>query len=177
MSNPSLQTPVIGIVEHVSIDGRTIGSRAIDVPAKIDTGADSSSIWATQVEVSQDGMLRFCLFGPSSEHYTGKVLTRVDFSVSRVKNSTGHSEIRYKTHFTVTIGGKKIKAMFNLSDRSNNTYKILIGRRTISKKFLVDVSMHASRLPKPDKSAQLRKHLLKNPYEFHESHDKNLRGA
>jgi hypothetical protein len=160
----------IGIVEFV-----TIGDHAVNVPAKIDTGADSSSIWASDISVGKDGKLRFCLFGPGSEFYDGKPFTRSDFSVSSVKNSTGHSEIRYRTHFTVAVGGRRIKALFNLSDRSNNTYKILIGRRTISGKFLVDVSKHSSRLPVPKNSRLLRRALLKDPHKFHALHKSNAK--
>ena len=163
---------VIGIVEKVSID-----THAVDVPAKIDTGADSSSIWATDVRVDENDTLHFCLFGPGSPYYTGKPLQRTDFSVSRVKNSTGQSEIRYRTHFTIRISGRKIKAMVNLSDRSNNTYKILIGRRTISKKVLVDVSKNASYLPRPHKSRHLRQALLKGAYKFHATNDTNKTGV
>lgn len=174
MKSSTTNKITIGIVEHV-----TIGDHAINIPAKIDTGADSSSIWATDIKVGEDGKLRFCLFGPGSEFYDGKIFTRRDFSVSQVKNSTGQSEIRFRTHFTVAVGGKRIKALFNLSDRSNNTYKILIGRRTISGKFLVDVSKHASRLPVPKSSPKLRESLLKDPHKFyslHKSHGKSKSG-
>ncbi len=44
------------------------------VISKIDTGADLSSIWATEVIEHQD-MLSFVLFGPSSPYYTGKIIT------------------------------------------------------------------------------------------------------
>ncbi|NBW29050.1 hypothetical protein EBR37_01550, partial [bacterium] len=36
--------------------------------------------------------------------------------------------------------GRKLKTKVNLSNRSLNTYPILIGRRTINGKFVVDVS-------------------------------------
>lgn len=170
MKSPAANKDTIGIVEYV-----TIGDHAVNVPAKIDTGADSSSVWATDINVSKDGKLRFCLFGPGSEFYDGKLFTRTDFSVSKVKNSTGQSEVRYRTHFTVSVGGRRIKALFNLSDRSNNTYKVLIGRRTISGKFIVDVSKHSSRLPKPRNSRLLHEAFVKDPHKFHTLHNPNAK--
>lgn len=165
MKSSTTDKTTIGIVEYV-----TIGDHALNVPAKIDTGADSSSIWATDITIDKNGKLNFCLFGPGSEFYDGKRFSRKDFSVSRVKNSTGQSEIRYRTHFTVAIADRRIKALFNLSDRSNNTYKILIGRRTISGKFLVDVSKHSSRLPAPRSSRLLHEALVRDPHKFHALH-------
>lgn len=159
---PTSSKQIIGIVEHVAI-----GKRITNVPAKIDTGADSSSIWATNIRVGRDGILRFSLFGEGSPYYNGKIFKRADFSAARIRSSNGVSEIRYRTKFVVTIHGKRIRAQFNLSDRSANTYKILIGRRTISNKFLVDVSQGNNKLPVADKTKKLREKIQKDPYEFH----------
>ena len=48
--------PVIGSTEYVSVAGIT------NIPAKIDTGADSSSIWASRINMTEDGVLEFVLF-------------------------------------------------------------------------------------------------------------------
>lgn len=160
---PTSSKPVIGIVERISI-----GRRVVDVPAKIDTGADSSAIWASNIRVDQDGILRFRLFGKGSPYYNGKAFKRTNFTVAQVKNSTGQVEIRYRTYFTISLGGRKIKTLFNLSDRSQNTYKVLIGRRTISRKFVVDVSKGAKQLPKATRTKELAQQLQSDPRKFHE---------
>ena len=162
MNRDSNTKTTIGIVELVSI-----GRRAIDVPAKMDTGADSSAIWATNIRVGRDGVLRFSLFGEGSPYYNGKIFKRTNYTVSKVRSSNGATEIRYRTHFTVTIAGRKVRALFNLSNRSQNTYKILIGRRTISNKFLVDVTKGSILLPRNEKTAGLDRELRKNPHEFY----------
>jgi len=46
-------------------------SHTKNVPAKIDTGADSSSVWVSNVRVDKKGILRFNLFGEGSPYYTG----------------------------------------------------------------------------------------------------------
>ena len=98
------------IGRNVRVD---FGKRAIGVPAKVDTGADSSSVWASNIRVDKDGVLKFALFGKGSPYYNGKIFKRTDFTVAMVRSSSGHEQIRYRTHFTVTIKGRKIKALFN----------------------------------------------------------------
>lgn len=109
------------------------------VPAKIDTGAFSSAIWASDIKVKNQA-LEFKLFGPTSRFYTGKTIRHKDFRTVRVKSSNGQSEIRYSTHLSIKIAGRRIRATFTLADRSRNRYPILIGRRAIKNKFLVDVN-------------------------------------
>ena len=157
--------PVVGQNELVSF-----GRRAIDVPAKIDTGADGSAIWASKIRVDKNGILKFALFGEGSPYYNGKVFKRKDYEVASVKNSSGVSEVRYRTYFNISVGGRKIKVKFSLADRSKNGFPVLIGRRTINGKFLVDVSKKAAGFKKPKKTIDLNKELQKNPYQFHKKY-------
>lgn len=147
------------------------------IPAKIDTGADSSSIWASHIYVTEDGVLHFQLFDQGSPLYTGEEITREDFKVAVIRTASGQEQIRYRTHLTVTIRGRKIKALFNLSDRSRNNFPVLIGRRTISGKFLVDVSMHHTSMPaKNPKSRTIQRHFREDPYNFHRKYIDDLHG-
>lgn len=161
--------------ERTNIIGRNtfvdFGRRAVNVPAKIDTGADSSSVWATNIRIDKDGVLKFCLFGEGSPYYNGKVFKRTDFSVAKVRSSSGHEQVRYCTHFKVTIKGRKIKAMFNLSDRGSNLFPVLIGRRTIAGKFLVDVREYDV-VPRRRGAAtqQLQGELKQDPYAFYKKY-------
>ena len=166
----SKDLPIIGSIELVDVCGR------VGVPAKIDTGADSSAIWATGIEVTRDGTLKFKLFGEKSPYYTGKVVKRKDYKVAVVRSATGQEQIRYRTHFTIRLGGKKIRALMNLSDRSNNNFPLLIGRRSLSNKFLVDVSKTATERPAINpETRKLLSELQKNPYEFYQKHVKLTR--
>lgn len=158
--------PIIGSIELVDVCGRT------GVPAKIDTGADSSAIWASDIKITKDGILKFKLFGPKSPYYNGKVIKRKDYKVAVVRSATGQEQVRYRTHFTIRLGGKRIRVLLNLSDRKNNNFPILIGRRSISKKFLVDVSQTATKRPSAKKTQKMLKELQENPYEFYRKHAK-----
>ena len=159
--------PIIGSTMLVSVGGRD------NVPAKIDTGADSSSIWVSDLSVDKDGVLKVHLFGKTSPFYSGKVVKRKDYKVAVVRSATGEEQVRYRTYFTLKMAGKKIKVLFNLSDRSKNNFPVLIGRRSISKKFLVDVSRsEVQRPPKNPRTKPLTKELQENPYEFYKKYSK-----
>jgi ribosomal protein S6--L-glutamate ligase len=113
----------------------------LNVPAKVDTGADTSAIWASSIGEKEDG-LYFVLFGPESPNYTGVIqrFTRPDYTLTRVANSFGQKELRYKVKLRVRVKGRVIRATFTLSDRSEKVYPVLLGRRLLHGKFLVDVT-------------------------------------
>ena len=125
----------IGTIEKVSLPDYGIEN----VPAKVDTGADSSAIWASNI-VEKDGQLSFTLFGPASAYYSGKEIRTRKFTNVSVKNSFGHKEVRYKVNLRLDIAGRVIKTRINLANRANNRFPILIGRRTLHGKFVVDVA-------------------------------------
>jgi hypothetical protein len=125
---------IIGRVEKVRFP--YTGSRS--VYARVDTGAQTSSIWASNIE-EQGGRLSVVFFGPDSEHYDGVTHYFDDFTITMVASSNGQAEPRYKVRLTVKLGGKKIRARFTLADRSTQVYPVLIGRNVLRGKFVVDV--------------------------------------
>ena len=121
------------------------------VPAKIDTGADNSSIWATDIRLKA-GTLQFVLFAPGSQFYNGNKLGTKEFHTISIKNSFGVTEFRYKVKILVSVGNRKIRGWFTLSDRAVMAYPILIGKKFLRKKFLVDVSkvkLHSNQKTRP----------------------------
>lgn len=156
---PKTPPTIIGRAEK--IDLRDFGVE--NVPAKVDTGADTSSIWASSIEEREDG-LYFVLFAPESEYYTGKVqhFTKPDYELTRVANSFGQKELRYKVKLRITLKDRKVRATFTLSDRSLKTYPILLGRKLLHGKFLVDVAdgdpLHEL---EQEKAEQLKRDLAK----------------
>ncbi len=157
--------PVIGKTRKINIIGHANG-----VPAKIDTGADSSAIWATDIRVSTDGILHFKLFGEDSPYYTGEVLVRKDFKVAQVASSNGQTQIRYRVTLPIRLGGRRIRTLFNLSDRSGNKFPILLGRRTITGKFLVDVTKGLKVQKRFSDTERLNRELKKDPYAFYQKY-------
>lgn len=156
---------VIGSTEYISVLNHK------DIPAKIDTGADSSSIWASDIKVEEDGTLSFKLFAPESSHYSGIELKSKEYTVSVIRSSNGQEQIRYRTKLPIEINGHTITTSITLANRKRNNFPILIGRKTISGVFLVDVSQ--SKVKRPKKNPKLRplqEELKENPYKFHQKY-------
>ncbi len=140
-----------------------------NVPAKIDTGASTSAIWASNISVNSQGLLEFTLFAPGNEFYTGEKLTTDQFRARLVRSSTGHEQVRYRVELPVVIKGQSMVTGFTLADRSRNFFPVLIGRRTLKGKFLVDVDQIEVKSPSiPIKD--LNDELTADPQKFHQKY-------
>lgn len=135
MKRLTKQLPIISRHEYVQIAGHTVE----DIPAKIDTGADSSAIWASNIREVKDELV-FELFGEGSVYYTGDKIKTKEYKVKKVKNSFGEEELRYMVKLSIVLGGNRYKVFFSLANRQRNHFPILIGRRFLHKKFLVNVA-------------------------------------
>lgn len=165
-----MQKEIIGSNLYIDVLGRK------KVPAKIDTGADSSAIWVSDIKMTDDGVLKFKLFGPESPFYTGKILKRTDYKVVVTRSSHGEEKLFYRTHIIIKINEHRIKALMTLADRNKNNFPILIGKRTISGKFLVDVSKKEMVPPKNPRTKPLNKELKENSVEFHKKYFETKNG-
>lgn len=141
-----------------------------NIPAKVDTGADSSSIWASDIRINAAGQLEFALLGPSHPLYTGERIVIDDFSVQQVRNSTGDVKIRYRVSLPMKVKNRKIQAFFTLADRSRNRFPVLIGRKTLQNKFLVDVSKISIPRPATLENDDLNSELAADPHKFHQKY-------
>lgn len=114
---------------------------AVLVPAKIDTGADISSIWASNCQETPEG-LQFTLFGEGSPLFTGEVLTVAPgkFHTTLIANSFGTKELRYVIDLELTVLGKQVTVSCSLADRSSKLYPMLLGRSLLKQGFVVDVT-------------------------------------
>lgn len=126
---------IIGRIEKVSF----IDSDIEGVPARVDTGAYRSSVWATKIR-EENGRLRFTLLGPTSSFYNGKELTTTEYRTVEVENSFGHKQKRFSVFLSIVIAGRRIRSNFTLANREMKTYPALVGRKLLRNRFLVDVS-------------------------------------
>ncbi|WP_095011304.1 ATP-dependent zinc protease [Tsuneonella mangrovi] len=110
------------------------------IPAKIDTGARTSSLHASEVErFERDGQrwLRFLLdVGHGSSEPVTVEVPRVDRRT--ITSSNGETESRPIIKTQLRIGSLLFPAEFSLSDRSDMKFPILIGRTALRGRFLVD---------------------------------------
>ena len=111
------------------------------VPAKADTGAYRSAIHAKNIKVSKKGNTKVLSFDLLLGHPTAtypRTVETTNFATANVENSFGVSEERYTVTLKIKLGTKIFKTEFTLTDRSVKTYPILLGRKTLNKRYLVD---------------------------------------
>ncbi|WP_114751688.1 ATP-dependent zinc protease family protein [Pleomorphovibrio marinus] len=114
------------------------------VLAKVDTGAYTSAVHAEEVkEELEDGhqILKFSLLPPHHPKHTGNLIQTRNYTIKKVKNSFGQVEHRYKVKTKVDVMGDQIDAEFTLSDRKKMKNAILLGRKLLKGRFLVDVDL------------------------------------
>lgn len=115
----------------------------IGIDAKIDTGAYTSSLHCHHIKsYKKDGVdyVRFNLLDPSHETYNDKLFELPVHRKKTVKSSNGSTEERFVVETKVRLFDKLLTAELSLTDRSEMRYPILVGRKLINGRFLVDVS-------------------------------------
>ncbi len=106
-----------------------------DIHAKIDTGAYRSSLHCKKVH-EEEGVLYFTLHTDTGyQEYATK-----DWTQKIVKSSNGKAQKRYVIKTRMRIFKKNYMASISLTDRSEMKNPLLIGRKILSGKFIVDVS-------------------------------------
>lgn len=112
-----------------------------EIKAKVDTGADNSSLHAFNIERFDDdgvAMVRFEVHPKQRKKRPSISCVAEVVGEKKVKNPGGRSEMRPVIKTTLVIAGEKLEAKVNLTTRDEMTFRMLLGRRTIRKKFLVD---------------------------------------
>jgi hypothetical protein len=125
-----------------NIIGDTVEVKFTNLPstatlkARVDTGAEISSLHADSVQV-QNGKVRFI-----SKVLSPNVLT-MDMTDKQLVKSAGNNEYRPVISLNVIVNGKLMQGMmFNLNDRSQMEYPVLIGQNILDKAgFLINPTM------------------------------------
>jgi hypothetical protein len=113
------------------------------IEAKIDTGAYTSSLHCENISVNYENSKPILYFTIEQNNETGsenKALRFEEFTQKTIKNSFGEMEERYVIRTLVHIGKKKIWSDISLSNRDAMRYPVLIGRKLLKGKFLIDVN-------------------------------------
>ncbi|MFN5182016.1 MAG: ATP-dependent zinc protease [Bacteroidota bacterium] len=109
------------------------------IQAKIDTGAYTSSLHCLNIhEQVLEGKNKLC-FSIFSDNPVQRNYCFEHFSKKKIKSSTGEIEERYVIKTLIEIAGRKIMSTISLADRGSMKFPVLIGRKLLKKKFLVDV--------------------------------------
>ena len=135
----------------------TVGRREIiDFPdlglfgltAKIDTGANTTALHCHHVRV-ENGVLFFRLLDETHPEYQDREHRFEKFDQKIIKSSFGEEEQRFIIRTRIRIGTRTIISIVSLTDRKNMKYPVLIGRRLLKNRFVVNVSLLNAQQPKP----------------------------
>lgn len=111
--------------------------------AKLDTGARTCSIHATNVETYEsDGekWVKFTISDPRDADGPRLRHKAPVLRVSKIKNDSGGIDERIVVPLTFQVGETKLEAEFNLNDRSDMICPILLGRNVLKNIGVVDAS-------------------------------------
>ena len=109
-----------------------------DIHAKIDTGAYTCCLHCRKAGIV-DGKLEFILLDEEHPEFTGMKFTFDTFEEKDIKNSFGEKERRFVILTTMRIFNEEITTEFSLSNRGSLKFPILIGRKILRDRFLIDV--------------------------------------
>ena len=130
------QKKIIGRREIVSI----LDLELIDLDAKIDTGADSNSLHCDDIYIDDENFVHCKVCDKIHTAYHGKKIKLPLYKLKKVKSSNGTVQLRATVQVTISFFGKNYKTYISLTDRSDMKYPMLIGRKFLKDRFLVDVS-------------------------------------
>jgi hypothetical protein len=126
---------ILGRSDRVDLPGLGLEN----IHAKIDTGAYTCSLHCSRAEVV-NGQLEFVLLDEEHPEFTGMKFTMKKFTQREIKNSFGEAEMRFVIKTTIKIFDRKIRAEFTLSDREKLRFPVLLGRKILRNRFLIDVT-------------------------------------
>ena len=112
-----------------------------DIAVKVDTGAYTSSIHCDHI-VEEKGILKCTFLDEEHELYNGRTFRFTDYDIVFVKSSNGIVQKRYQIQTTIRLFGKTRKISLSLSARQEMRFPVLLGRRFITRKFLVDTEFY-----------------------------------
>lgn len=114
-----------------------------NLPCKIDTGAAISAIHADRIRIiEKNGVdyLAFILLDKKHPKFNNREILTSDFTEKRIKNSFGEAENRFQVKLKIRVFDKVYNSSFTLTNRKQMTYPVLLGKKFLKGKFLVDVS-------------------------------------
>lgn len=139
MSKTKNKIRLIGRREYVDFPELNL----FHIEAKIDTGAYTSSIHCSDISIktiNNNPVLCFKLFDELHPEFSEHMHQFNEFGKKKIKNSFGEMEERYIIKTLIKLGSKTIRTTLSLSDRENMRYPVLIGRKLLKGKFLIDVN-------------------------------------
>ncbi|WP_151892673.1 ATP-dependent zinc protease family protein [Patiriisocius marinistellae] len=110
-----------------------------NIDIKIDTGAFTSSIHCKNVIV-ENNYLKCTFLDEEHPSYHEKEFIFDAYDVRVVRSSNGETQTRYRILTEIILFNQTYPIFLTLSDRGEMKYPVLIGRKFLNKKFVVDIN-------------------------------------
>lgn len=128
---------IIGRIEK--IDFPEWGLYNLD--AKVDTGAFTSSLHCHHIELADDKQsVSFFVLDPSHPEFDDRNFICPVSDIRMIRSSNGIAEERIIIMARMRLSEKDYSIELSLTDRSEMRNPVLLGRKFIRNKFIVDVS-------------------------------------
>lgn len=115
-----------------------------NVEVKVDSGAYTSSIHVSssrELETEKGKVLEVIFLDENHPAYTNTPILFRNYRIKKVKSSTGQEQIRFFVKGKIEILGRKFSTEFSLTERRGMRYPILLGRKLLNKRFVIDTSL------------------------------------
>lgn len=142
------QLPIFGWLELAKFINWPVVAKV-----KMDTGALSSSLHATNLEYFQRNDAEWVRFTVEIENQRGqekkvqKTFEEPIYRFVKITSSNGESDRRPSVLMRLCLGGEIYEEQFTLNDRGDLAYPILFGRRAIEHLGLIDVTRNFTSRP------------------------------
>ncbi|MBA4811624.1 MAG: ATP-dependent zinc protease [Candidatus Actinomarinales bacterium] len=147
MAQQKRQKRVVGWKEHAALPDLKVK----DVIAKMDTGANLASIDASEIKYSTKGGIKHVNFKIMKRNNTVRKTSAPLAGFKRIKSSNGDVERRPYIKTTLLVDGISKKIELTLTDRGPMDYTMLIGRKALGRRWVVNPSVSFLTKPNRDK--------------------------
>ena len=135
----------LGVTDNAHADKTTFGylervmvyPGPIKIEAKLDTGADNTSIHATNIKIGTKGGKQSVSFDVVTKTNVVQHFEKPVVRIARIKQHSGKPQERPVVSFEICLGSIKRSVDVSLVDRSRFEYHLLIGRSFLAGHALV----------------------------------------
>lgn len=110
-----------------------------DIDIKVDSGANTSSFHCHSIQ-EENNVLKCQFLDPKHEKYHEKYFIFDEFTQKKIKSSNGIAENRYLIKTEIRIFNEIHSIELTLTERGSMKFPVLLGRKFLSKKFMVDTA-------------------------------------
>ena len=134
---------VVGWKENAALPDLNVKN----VIAKIDTGANLASIDAADIKIVSRDKVKYVKFKVMKRNNTVRKTSAPLEGYKRIKSSNGDVERRPYIKTTLLMDGITKKIELTLTDRGPMEYTMLIGRKALGRRWVVNPSISFSTKP------------------------------